>query len=315
MPVSKSKRWDVDKVCEEIRVLHRQRVVTVKRRIMQQNGLRAVVATFLGYEAKLDPATRKKMFDEADAVIEEVKGGKSSLPFARVVDGSLAGVAALEELEKDLAKQMVKWVPQLPACRWVEQKEQLGFGLLTFAQVVGECGNLAPGKDSPGYSTPSKFCRRMGLAPWNYKGESHMGAEWRSGKHGALPAAQWEEYGYSPRRRSISWNIGECLIKLNYLAGGDDGDRLAGPYRAHYLWAKEDFLARHPGVSGGHCANHGRLVATKLLLRNLWTVWNKGEGAIQWPVYPARKPAKLETGKGKPAKSGARAARPAARVK
>ena len=46
-----------------------------------------------------------------------------------------------------------------------------------------------------------------------------------------------------------------------------------GPYRAKYEWAKADAQARHPDWPKMRCHRHGMLLATKRLLKNLWTVW------------------------------------------
>ena len=44
-----------------------------------------------------------------------------------------------------------------------------------------------------------------------------MGATWKS--KGGLSAAEWEEFGYSPRRRSVAFVFGENLVKLNFVGG------------------------------------------------------------------------------------------------
>ena len=107
-----------------------------------------------------------------------------------------------------------------------------------------------------------------------------MGATWRSGKHGKLPASEWETFGYSPRRRSIAFLIGEGIVKQNTVGDGGSGERpvvtdigRAGPYRQRYDAAKVTFAAGHPDYSKLRVHRHAMLVATKLLLKNLWIEW------------------------------------------
>src|SRR5581483_5974690 len=102
--------------------------------------------------------------------------------------------------------------------------------------------------------------------------QTKMGSTWRFGSEGRLPAEAWSEAGYSPRRRSIAYLIGECLLKANY---ADKAAGTPGPYRAEYLRAKADFQARHPDYSALRCHRHGMLLAVKLLLLNLRREWRR----------------------------------------
>jgi hypothetical protein len=152
--------------------------------------------------------------------------------------------------------------------------------LLFLAIVVGECGDLA------NYANPAKLWRRMGCSPWVFNGKTLMGATWKSGKEGKLPASEWELFGYSPRRRSISYLIGEGILRQNgsqearkaYEIGGVSYParlaRLCGPYRARYDYAKNACAENHPDYKPLRCHLHGMLLGTKLLIKNLWIEWN-----------------------------------------
>jgi hypothetical protein len=153
--------------------------------------------------------------------------------------------------------------------------------------VIGETGDLS------NYANPAKVWRRLGCAPFTKDQETLMGATWRgrsNGKRGTkLHASDWEEFGYSPRRRSISYLIGEGIVKANGL----------GPYRKRYDTVKKDYPKKHPdrvkcpdckGSGEGKRAKcskckgagklmkrahlHAMLLATKSLLKELWVVWN-----------------------------------------
>lgn len=342
-------------LCHNLQSLQRQRAVIIKSRNMQANRLQAVVAGTLGYSSGLEEDARKKKFQEAGRLIKKVvaearaahlaqqadaaNGVRKNLseygypahPFARVIVTTMYGIDAFNAHKKQLERQMVEAAAGLPVAGWVLRPEQRGFGLLFLAIVVGETGDI------DNYPNPAKVWKRLGCAPWTFEGKTLMPATWRVGREGTLPKCEWEACGYSPRRRSIAYLVGECLVKLNYLkpvggddcesetenhsepaddtsegqAGGDDpletekSDAPPGPYRLRYLEAKANALANRPdwtrcpkcdgagrGDRGGKCAGcdgtgklakrchlHGMLLATKLLLKNLWVQWNPARAA------------------------------------
>jgi hypothetical protein len=139
------------------------------------------------------------------------------------------------------------------------------------------------------YANPAKVWRRLGCAPYTFDGKTQMPSTWRGGRSGKLPASEWEACGYSPRRRSIAYLVGDLIVKANKLkqagAGGVgvDAEELAarpGPYRVRYDEAKAAVAALHPDYPKQRCHYHGMLLATKRLLRELWRAWRDcwGEG-------------------------------------
>jgi hypothetical protein len=87
-----------------------------------------------------------------------------------------------------------------------------------------------------------------------------------------MNAADWSEFGYSPRRRSIAYIVGEGIIKQN-----KDADGNPGPYRRRYDVKKAELAERFPDYGEVRCHNHGHLLCTKLLLKNLWIEWCQPE--------------------------------------
>jgi hypothetical protein len=258
----------VDEASRELQCLQRQRAVVLKSRNMQANRLQALVAGTLGYEINMAEADRKKKFTEAAGVIKKVAAGEEAdTPMRAIIEVTLVGIDAFNELKLALEKEMVKAVKALPVIEWVERAEQRGFGPLFLAILIGETGDLM------GYENPAKVWRRMGCAPWTFdpdpasgKGPlTLMGATWRTGKYGKLPKEEWEAFGYSPRRRSISYLIGEGIVKQN-------GE---GPYRRHYDTVKVIAKANHPDWSDLRCHRHAMLLATKRLMLNLWVEWHR----------------------------------------
>jgi len=285
---------DVAAISSDLQALQRQRAITIKSRVMQANRLQAVVAGTLGYSSGMAEKDRLKKFAEASALIKAVAAGKADSPLKIVILTTLIGIDAFDRMQADLEKAMVKQAKRLPVAAWVKAPQQRGFGLLFLAIVVGECGDLA------NYANPGKLWRRLGCAPWSFGDRTAMGATWRAGKEGKLPAEEWARYGYSPRRRSIAYLIGEGIVKQNTVAGvmsidpdcwraghgandGAGGDPVGetdtitapGPYRLRYDEAKAAARVAHPDWPPLRCHRHAMLLATKRLLRELWVAWRQ----------------------------------------
>ena len=292
----------IEQTCDELRRIQRQRSVVIKSVNMQSNRLQAVVAGTIGYSSSMAEKDRRAKFKEAAALIKAIDlGDHEDYTLRAVVIHSLVGIKALRGLQDALDKELVQWVRQLPVgtpgSGWVNHIDQRGFGEIFLGAIVGEAGDLA------NYANPMKLWRRLSCAPWTFDTKTLMGATWRGGKEGKLPAAEWEAYGYSPRRRSITYLVGEGIVKQNG----------KGPYRSKYLQAKAAVALSHPewdwkkcegcsgkghtpegpcntcGGSGKGCLRahrHAMLVATKLLLKRLWVVWNnKPDRCPTWGAW------------------------------
>lgn len=243
------------KLIADIRDVQRQRSIVIKSRNMQANRLRAIVAGTLGYHTGLSEKERKALMEKANAIIDGVLDGTVSHSYEEIIKGTYEGINKLEELKQKYDKDLTTMAKRLPVASWVDRPEQRGFGLCFLGIVIGECGNLSD------YANPGKLWRRLGCAPWSYDGRTLMGATWRAE---GLPAKQWESFGYSPRRRSIAYLIGEGIVKQNG----------AGPYRSRYDQAKAAAVESHHDWKPLRCHRHAMLLATKLLLKNLWLEWN-----------------------------------------
>lgn len=252
--------------CRQLQELERRYVVVERSRIMIDNRLRASVAQFMGYNAGMEEADRKSYFTTAEAVIKSITG-KSACPAdyldaadlvrPLVVATGIASDGYQAELDK-LEKAMVTLAKSLPVWSWAEGIR--GFGAKSLARIIGESGDLSL------YANPAKLWKRFGLAP--FKGK--MCSTWR--RKGGLHADEWSEVGYNPRRRSVVWNVGECLVKLNQ----------TGAYRKRYdeQKAKKVALASEDWKLI-RCHNHGKLMAEKLLILDLWKAWRGiGESSV-----------------------------------
>lgn len=249
--------WSTSQASSDLQALQHERCAVMKSKAMQSNRLQSVIAGGLGYGPNLSEKERAKKFVEASAVIKAVAAGGEH-PMAAFIRASLVGIDSFDALKAALEKKMLAISKTLPVAEWVKAKPQRGFGLLFLAIVVGECGDLA------NFSNPAKIWKRMGCAPHQFAGKTLMGATWKSGQQGKLPAEEWLKFGYCPRRRSIAYLIGENIVRQNQ----------TGPFRARYLEAKAAAKLSHPDWSDLRAHRHGMLLATKRLLREIWIQWN-----------------------------------------
>lgn len=270
---------DVSAMCEELQKLQRGRAWYIKSRNMMANRLQATVAGTIGYSSGLDEKARQKKYAEATALIKRIVAGEVTPEIRGIVLAATIAVNAYEQPKKDIEQDMKALAKQLHVADWVEHEDQRGFGLPFLAVIVGETGDLF------NYANPAKVWRRLGCAPHTFDGKTLMGASWRGGKHGKLPAAEWEEFGYSPRRRSIAYLLGVALLKLNgkdsektlarKAENGSEPRLIDGPYKIRYEESRAVFAEKHPDYKPLRCHLHGMLLASKLLLKNLWIEWHK----------------------------------------
>ena len=303
--MSIGERTEVDRISKELQALQRTRAWYLKSRIMVMNRLQATVAGTIGYHNGMTKAERRKVFAEAGKLIKLIQKGEVAHETYTIVMTTTGAINGFDEVKKSQEKEMLVLVKELPILQWVEHTNQRGFGLLMLGIIIGETGNL------DNYANPAKLWRRMGCAPYTKSDETLMGASWKSrgGKTGKglnkLKAVDWEEFGYSPRRRSIAFLIGEGLVKQN----------AEGPYRKRYIHGKVSSWDKHQhetkddgwnwrdclkcegkgkisrkvcgtcggtGKTCGHAHSHGMLLCTKLLLKNLWLEWRDDIAYEPW---------------------------------
>lgn len=249
-------------ICRQLQELQRQKSVFLKSRIMIDNRLAANVSTMMGYSAGMEEKERKAVRAEAESLIAaldkgdpvDAKWADLARQVSSVVQSTRIARNGFDHFLSGIEKEMIRLAKQLPAAKWIEDADRRSFGILSLATVIGETGDLSL------YANPAKVWKRLGLAPFQGK----MPSTWRKGKEGKLSAEQWMEIGYSPRRRSIMFVVGENIVKQN-----------KGSYRQRYDEAKAAAHANHPDWSDGRCHWHGMLLATKRLIRDLWKEWNR----------------------------------------
>jgi hypothetical protein len=184
----------------------------------------------------------------------------------------------LEEQRAMYEKELVKLARTLPCYPWV--KSIKGFGDLSFASIVGECGDIGS------YKSVAALWKRMGLAV--------IGANRQGAPGKAATADDWIEHGYSKTRRSVMWNVGNSLIlamgKFRPMFGEDVEANDTYTYfqkvfatRARYEATRlphKDGTPIKESATGKesytlHAANRAKRYVEKRLLRELYSEWRK----------------------------------------
>lgn len=301
---------NVDEVCSELVTAQRRRTSLIRTRVRINNAMIMSVAEFLGYHGSMSPCERADYIKQATDHCKQVMKGSLSSQMSGTIEYCHQSMQGFEDLEVIITKGMVDLAKHLPCYNWSQEKDQRGFGAASLAVVIGETGNLSL------YPNFRHVWKRLGLAPYEYKGRTLMGSTWKSTKP-SLPGEEWTKFGYSPRRRSVSYIISENLVKLNIITQDYKDDTGAkrkktaedpiivlwkGPYRQKYEEAKQQARLNHPewvkcekcngtkkdkagkkcdgclgkGEKMKRCDLHGRLLAVKLLIKHLWCNWRDG---------------------------------------
>ncbi len=224
--------------------------------------------------------------DAANELYTEIAKGAGEQRPTLAITPILAAKEPLIEERKKLEKRLEQIVVMLPIWNWA--KTVRGLGPISLASLLGETGDLA------NYANPAKVWKRMGLAVFN--GESQR----RVTGDAAI------EQGYSPIRRSIAWNIGECVIKAQWRKEGGalgNAGKLYGEYKARISAANEagtyaetatrivtrmKKAGKKPlpeNVAGrltpGHINNRAKRYMTKKLIAQIWGEWNAKQLPLQ----------------------------------
>lgn len=259
-----------------IRALHRARNYAMAQRKRADQSLGAFLRTELGWSKTLPEAERDRISERAVALIAlgeaEAKGKAADVEepvyvkWRHIIAASIAGRAPFDIIENSATKEMERLAKFLPVWPWVERTR--GFSARGLAVIVGEAGDLSA------YPKKGHLWKRLGLAPKDGKAYS----TWR--KTGGMSKDDWVDAGYSPRRRSRMFVIGDVLVKV--------GDH----YRDVYLKrkdyergkAKANGLTVCPSakipkgradefMSDGYVHKRAQRYMEKMLLRDLWSEW------------------------------------------
>jgi hypothetical protein len=237
-------------IIDLIRAYHRTRCYAMESRKAADLRLGSFLRSELGWSLHKSEKERKVIAEQAQALLANPIGCQ----WDGVIVASVAARKPFDEIEKKSLKEMERLAELLPVWQSFGAAVR-GFGRGSLAVIVAEAGDLA------NYSTKSKLWKRMGLAVMDGMRQGHVA----KGLSREDRSAAYIEHGYSPKRRSRVWNIGDALIKGN-------GD---GIYRAAYLKRKEYELARDPEMPKIHAHRRAQRYMEKRLLRDLWRAWGR----------------------------------------
>lgn len=201
---------------------------------------------------------------------------------------------AQEPLAKHRAtyeKMLVKQVKTLPIYQWA--KSVSGLGEVSLAGIIGECSGFNVETNewwSIGQmKSVSAVWKRMGLAVIN------------GGRQRKVAGEEALQHGYVPTRRSVMWNVGECVVKAQWRKeatvhayGKYYGERKAAMQERNeageYADTAADIVARMKKagskplaenlagrLTASHINNRAKRHMTKRLLRDLYVEWNRLE--------------------------------------
>jgi hypothetical protein len=201
-------------------------------------------------------ARLKGQMTATDGEVQEMS--QTYLPLIPFLDSlKLLKTARLQEERK-----LKKHAEALPVWKYFGHPI-LGFGSLSLGAIIGEAGDLQI------YSNPAKLWKRMGLAL--------IGNE-RQRK--CVDKEKAEQHGYSPRRRSVMFVIGDNLVKQKSAYRTVYDERKVRELEK----AAEEGLTVAPAAkipkgkhaeyrSEGHIHFRAKRYMEKRLLRDLWRAW------------------------------------------
>lgn len=180
-----------------------------------------------------------------------------------------------------IEKRLEKLAKELPVAPMISAIKGIAMGGL--AALIGEAGNLS------NYETVSRLWKRMGVAVIG------------DGRQRKVEGAAAALHGYSPRRRSVLWNIGCGLIGCmghgpRPLVGEDVSarDDLSDYQKLFIERCREEVKAhpemgRDPVIKDGiakesysaHASNRAKRYVEKRFLIDIWRAWRACEMEIQ----------------------------------
>jgi hypothetical protein len=205
------------------------------------------------FDQALDASFAQRKIDELTALKRRIPANlaarasyKTDPRLAISIGPFIDCICGFRPLRKPLEARLEKLALIMPVSGWVAKTR--GFGVGNLAGIVGEAGDIGS------YKSVSALWKRMGLAVID-------GGRQRKMKD----KAEAKKHGYSPKRRSVAFNLADCLIKGN-------GD---GEYRQLYLSRKEIEAAKPEVESDGHAHARAARYMTKAVLRDLYLEWRK----------------------------------------
>lgn len=251
---------EIDELCGQLAQAVSQWEFLVKQKNAIGNQVRAYVRCHkLGWSPGKGEAEAAKIEKQVEKILKAARDGTLDDPITTGL--VLASDQAAEVFRKPAEKVMreaEKLVRLLPGSGFVAATR--GLGAASVAKVVGVTGPLH------NYRAPAKLWKRLGLGLVD---EGAGKGPCRQGKRTDLDLALL--HGYSPARRSISWNLYDSMFKnqspewraiydrkkAEYLTRAEAGETDARGHKRTRLWAEKA----------------ARRYTEKRVILHLWRAW------------------------------------------
>ncbi len=263
---------------DQIVELGREHRTAIREQTTLNNMLKARVREYIGFDALKADKGEKLDLRKAGAAYKRLIDEEQDPLFLNRVRRIMAPFKEAKKDQAVLARQMGKLAMTLPIWAWVE--DQRGCGAPMLGKLIAEAG-----RDLSDYDTPAKLWKRFG---------EHV----VDGK--APKAKRGEKLGFSPYRRSVSFQLGDGMIK----AGGTVEKGSLSPWKALYEHRKRYEIARAEAngltvvpaakitkknadkhTSEGHVHNRAMRYMRKKFLEALWQEWTGSHRDMELPDF------------------------------
>ena len=167
----------------------------------------------------------------------------------------------LEGQRKAVEKELEKMAKRLPVWAWCADVR--GVGPLLLAGIVGESGDIGS------YKSVSALWKRMGLAVIS------------GGRQRRVTGAEALDHGYSPERRSLMWNLGDCIVKAQVRKHPDDEEARIGIGELGTLYLERKAYEAERVETKAHAHNRAKRYVEKRFLRGLYSAWRGGQNMTE----------------------------------
>lgn len=256
---------------------------------MRQGLVKAMTKLSLQAQASIREGRSK---EDAASLYREVSKNESH-PQYGIIAPYLGAMEPLAFFRGEYEKQLIRAVKTLPIYTWA--KGVSGLGEPSLAGIIGECSGL--NVETNEWWTVGQM--KSVSAMWKRLGLAVMGGVRQGDATAGLTKADWVEHGYVKTRRSVIWNVGECVVKAQWRKEntvhaygkfyGEEKARLqalneSGEYAEQAVRIVERMkkagskpLAENLAgrLTPGHINNRAKRHMTKRLIRDLWIEWRR----------------------------------------
>ncbi|MEJ5026325.1 hypothetical protein [Brucella anthropi] len=258
----------------EIVTLHRLRQDMIRAQTkLSLQGQAAIRFMFQSDDDFANDDAKEKARKRTESLYKTIAADPAHELHSYVAPYLLAG-RPLDEQRAAYEKRLVKAAKLLPVYDWV--KGVKGFGDISFATIVGECGDIGT------YKSVSAVWKRLGLAVIDGNRQGNPGK--------SASADDWISHGYNRQRRSVSWNARQHVIggmgKWRPAYGADVRADLDLTYyqqvyveRARYESEKLGLPVTESATGKEsykmHAANRAHRYIEKRLVKHLYLEWRR----------------------------------------